>query len=127
MSLFGMVKGKAAELLTGASDKVSELTGIDLPGDEIAEQLTRSADGSVPIRTWSAPSPAPGRISPTPRALQVTPPQARSARSPTRSIPARNAEHTVPPYRGRPPVDQRGRTRDALAREVTRLREQSSA
>jgi hypothetical protein len=45
MSLFDMVKGKAAELLTGASDKVSELTGIDLPGGEIAEQLTASADG----------------------------------------------------------------------------------
>jgi hypothetical protein len=45
MSLFDMVKGKAAELLTGASDKVSELTGIDLPGGDIADQLTQSADG----------------------------------------------------------------------------------
>jgi hypothetical protein len=45
MSLFDMIKGKAAELLTGASDKVSELTGIDLPGGEIADQLTQSATG----------------------------------------------------------------------------------
>jgi hypothetical protein len=45
MSLFDMVKGKADELLTGASDKVSELTGIDLPGTEIADQFTQSADG----------------------------------------------------------------------------------
>jgi hypothetical protein len=40
-----MIKGKAAELLTGANDKVSDLTGIDLPGSEIADQLTRSATG----------------------------------------------------------------------------------
>jgi hypothetical protein len=45
MNLFDMIKGKAAELLTGASDKVSELTGIDLPGGDIADQLTQSADG----------------------------------------------------------------------------------
>jgi hypothetical protein len=45
MSLFDMIKGKAAELLTGAGDKVSELTGIDLPGAEIANQLTQSATG----------------------------------------------------------------------------------
>jgi hypothetical protein len=45
MSLFDMIKGKAAELLTGAGDKVSELTGIDLPGGEIADQLTQSATG----------------------------------------------------------------------------------
>jgi hypothetical protein len=45
MSLFDMIKGKTAEPLTGASDKVSELTGIDLPGGEIADQLTQSADG----------------------------------------------------------------------------------
>jgi hypothetical protein len=44
MSLFDMIKGKAADLLTGAGDKVSELTGIDLPGGEIADQLTQSAD-----------------------------------------------------------------------------------
>jgi hypothetical protein len=50
MSLFDMIKGKAAELLTGASDKVSDLTGIDLPGGEIADQLTRSADGLADTR-----------------------------------------------------------------------------
>jgi hypothetical protein len=35
MSLFDMIKGKTAE----------PLTGIDLPGGEIADQLTQSADG----------------------------------------------------------------------------------
>jgi hypothetical protein len=39
MSLFDTLKEKAAELLGGAGDKVSELTGIDLPGGEIAGGL----------------------------------------------------------------------------------------
>jgi hypothetical protein len=44
MSLFTMIKSNVAELLTGANDKVSELTGIDLPGGEIADQLIQSAN-----------------------------------------------------------------------------------
>lgn len=44
MSLFDTFKEKASELLTGASDKVSELTGIELPGAEIADQLTQTTD-----------------------------------------------------------------------------------
>jgi hypothetical protein len=43
MSLFDMFKEKASELLGGAGDKVSELTGVDLTGGEAVEQATQSA------------------------------------------------------------------------------------
>lgn len=43
MSLFDMFKEKATELLGGAGDKVSELTGVDLTGCEAVEQATQSA------------------------------------------------------------------------------------
>ena len=44
MSLFDAFKDKAAELFGGAGDKVSEMTGITLPGAEVADQFTQSAD-----------------------------------------------------------------------------------
>jgi hypothetical protein len=43
MSLFDMIKDKATELLGGAGEKVTELTGIDLPVGEAAGQVTESA------------------------------------------------------------------------------------
>ncbi len=43
MSLFDMLKEKATELLGGAGEKVSELTGVDLPGGEAVDQVTQSA------------------------------------------------------------------------------------
>jgi hypothetical protein len=43
MSLFDMIKEKATELLGGAGEKVSELTGVDLPIGETADQVTESA------------------------------------------------------------------------------------
>jgi len=43
MSLFDMIKDKATELLGGAGEKVSELTGIDLPVGEAADQVAQSA------------------------------------------------------------------------------------
>jgi uncharacterized protein YjbJ (UPF0337 family) len=44
MGLFDIVREKASELLGGASEKVSELTGTELPGKDAAEELTQSAD-----------------------------------------------------------------------------------
>lgn len=44
MGLFDFIKDKASELLSGASDKVQDLTGAELPGDEVADKLTQSAD-----------------------------------------------------------------------------------
>jgi hypothetical protein len=46
MSLFVMFKEKAAELLQGAKDQVSELTGVDLPVDGVIDQVEQTA-GSV--------------------------------------------------------------------------------
>jgi uncharacterized protein YjbJ (UPF0337 family) len=43
MGLFDIVREKASELLGGASEKVSELTGTELPGKDAAEDLTQSA------------------------------------------------------------------------------------
>ena len=43
MSLFDSLKEKAAELLGGAGDKVSELTGVDLSG--AADQVTQATGG----------------------------------------------------------------------------------
>ncbi|MDX6293307.1 MAG: hypothetical protein QOH50_2382 [Kribbellaceae bacterium] len=45
MGLLDMFKDKASELLQGASDKVSEATGIDLPIGDVADQVTESTDG----------------------------------------------------------------------------------
>lgn len=39
-----IIKDKAAELLSGASDKVNDLTGAQLPRAEAADQLAQSAD-----------------------------------------------------------------------------------
>jgi hypothetical protein len=45
MGLFDVVREKAAELLSGAGDKVSELTGAELPDPEAAtDQLAQAAD-----------------------------------------------------------------------------------
>jgi hypothetical protein len=44
MGLFDVIKDKAAELLSGANDKVKDLTGVELPGTEAADQLAQSAD-----------------------------------------------------------------------------------
>jgi hypothetical protein len=44
MGLFDIIKDKAAELMSGASDKVNDLTGAELPGAEAADQLAQSAD-----------------------------------------------------------------------------------
>ncbi|WP_206795462.1 hypothetical protein [Amycolatopsis sp. MtRt-6] len=43
MSLFDMIKDKAAELLGGASEKVSEVVGVDVPIGEAAGQVAQSA------------------------------------------------------------------------------------
>ncbi|HEY0448257.1 hypothetical protein [Actinophytocola sp.] len=46
MGLFDFVKEKAAELMSGAGDKVSELTGTELPqsADELADTATGLGD-----------------------------------------------------------------------------------
>jgi hypothetical protein len=43
MGLFDIIKDKAAELLSGATDKVNDLTGTELPGTETTDQLAQSA------------------------------------------------------------------------------------
>jgi len=45
MNLFDMIKDKASELFQGASDKVGEATGIDLPQGGVADQVGESAGG----------------------------------------------------------------------------------
>ncbi|MPZ84905.1 MAG: hypothetical protein GEV28_32790 [Actinophytocola sp.] len=47
MGLFDIVKDKAAELFSGASEKVSELTGVELPGAEAADTADNAADTAV--------------------------------------------------------------------------------
>lgn len=44
MGLFDIIKDKATELLGGATDKVNDLTGADLPGGEAADQLAQATD-----------------------------------------------------------------------------------
>jgi hypothetical protein len=43
MGLFDIVREKASELFSGASEKVTEVTGVELPGAETAENLTDTA------------------------------------------------------------------------------------
>jgi hypothetical protein len=43
MSLFDMFKDKATELLQGAKDQVSELTGVELPVDGVIDQVGQTA------------------------------------------------------------------------------------
>jgi hypothetical protein len=45
MSVFDLLKNKASELLQGASEKVSDATGIDLPVGDAADQVSESAAG----------------------------------------------------------------------------------
>ena len=45
MSVFDMLKNKASELLQGAGEKVSDATGIDLPVEGVADQVTEATDG----------------------------------------------------------------------------------
>ncbi|MGH3758377.1 hypothetical protein [Actinophytocola sp.] len=46
MGLFDIVREKAAELMSGASDKVSELTGTEVPqsADEVTDAATNLGD-----------------------------------------------------------------------------------
>ncbi|CAM3731467.1 hypothetical protein KIPE111705_22085 [Kibdelosporangium persicum] len=43
MGIFDIIKDKVSELMSGAGDKVTELTGAELPGAEATDQLTQSA------------------------------------------------------------------------------------
>lgn len=54
MGLFDLVKEKAAELLGGASEKVSELTGTDLPGTDQVAEHTENLTGTVEEATGTA-------------------------------------------------------------------------
>jgi hypothetical protein len=55
MGLFDIVKEKVSELLSGAGDKVTELTGTELPGaDQVTqatENLTETAQGVTETAT----------------------------------------------------------------------------
>jgi hypothetical protein len=54
MGLFDIVRDKVTELLSGASDKVTELTGAELPGAEATDQLAQSADNLADTATGAA-------------------------------------------------------------------------
>jgi hypothetical protein len=58
MGLFDIIKEKASELLGGAGDKVTELTGVELPGaDQVAqgaEDLTATATDAAQGLTETA-------------------------------------------------------------------------
>jgi uncharacterized protein YjbJ (UPF0337 family) len=43
MGLFDIIKEKVGELVSGAGDKVTELTGAELPGGEVVDQATQAA------------------------------------------------------------------------------------
>jgi len=53
MGLFDTIRDKAAELLSGVTDKASDLAG-DLPGAEMLDDLSQSATGSVSQATDEA-------------------------------------------------------------------------
>ena len=53
MGLFDTIREKAAELLSGATEKASELAG-DLPGAEILEGLSQSASDTASDATDEA-------------------------------------------------------------------------
>jgi hypothetical protein len=46
MGLFDIFKDKAAELIQGAKEQVSDLTGVDLPADGVTDQVDQ-VTGSV--------------------------------------------------------------------------------
>jgi hypothetical protein len=69
MGLFDAVREKAAELLSGAGDKVSELTGAELPNanevtDQLpqADQVAESAQGVTDTVTESATDTVTGAV-----------------------------------------------------------------
>jgi uncharacterized protein YjbJ (UPF0337 family) len=43
MSLIDIIRDKAAELFSGAGEKITEVTGVDLPGAETAGNVADSA------------------------------------------------------------------------------------
>jgi hypothetical protein len=53
MGLFDIVKEKAAELMGGASDKVSELTGMELPqnADDVTDTANSLGDTATDTAT----------------------------------------------------------------------------
>jgi hypothetical protein len=53
MGLFDTIREKATELLSGATDKVSELAG-DLPGAEVLEDLSQSVGDTAGQATEEA-------------------------------------------------------------------------
>jgi hypothetical protein len=84
MSLFDMVKGKAAELLTRAGDKVNELSGIDLPGGD-----------RRPAHSPPTASPTPDKTSPTP-----PPKRDRTSRAPPGNAAASAVTDAIDPRPG---------------------------
>jgi hypothetical protein len=52
MGLFDAIREKATELLSGATDKIEEVTG-NLPGEQAVEGLSETATGAVSDTTGS--------------------------------------------------------------------------
>lgn len=51
MGLFDIVREKVSELMSGAGEKVTEVTGVELPGGEAADQVAQSADNLTDTAT----------------------------------------------------------------------------
>lgn len=62
MGLFDIVKDKAAELFSGASEKVSELTGVELPGADTADAATDTAADTATGAAQEATDTAAGAV-----------------------------------------------------------------
>jgi hypothetical protein len=52
MGLFDAIREKAGELLSGATDKIEEVTG-NIPGDQAVDGLSETASGVVSDATGS--------------------------------------------------------------------------
>jgi len=52
MGLFDSIREKATELLSGATDKIEEVTG-NIPGEQAVEGLSETATGAVSDATGS--------------------------------------------------------------------------
>ncbi len=62
MGLFDVIKDKAAELFSGAGDKVNELTGTELPGADAVDQLADNVTDTAQDLSGSVSEAADGAV-----------------------------------------------------------------
>jgi hypothetical protein len=68
MGLFDAIREKATELLSGATDKIEEVTG-NLPDEQAVEGLSETATGTVTDATSSVTDTVTGSIADTTEAV----------------------------------------------------------